>query len=205
MSINKLNTKSNEVTKMRNVDFYSIIRKESAKTVAALSHILTEADARLKNIEFRCMADGVKERLTRKFAVMGVEFSVSGLCSMPADYQRFITERHAEFQEQAEYAARERAWTYCAEHYVEIQYFLMRGAKLHFQFWTGSSSHKRLAYNSEKTLMDNIVKADPTVQYAIRNDAPRGGAEGEHYLFTGDRAWANRFLARLSAKLAPSV
>lgn len=190
---------------MRNVDFYSIIRKESAKTVAALSHILTEADARLKNIEFRCMADGVKERLTRKFAVMGVEFSVSGLCSMPADYQRFITERHAEFQEQAEYAARERAWTYCAEHYVEIQYFLMRGAKLHFQFWTGSSSHKRLAYNSEKTLMDNIVKADPTVQYAIRNDAPRGGAEGEHYLFTGDRAWANRFLARLSAKLAPSV
>ena len=190
---------------MRNVDFYSIIRKESAKTVAALSHILTGADARLKNIEFRCMADGVKERLTRKLAVMGVEFSVAGLCSMPADYQRFITERHAEFQEQAEYAARDRAWAYCAEHYVEIQYFLMRGAKLHFQFWTGSNSHRRLAYNSDKTLMDNIVKADPTVQYAIRNDAPRGGAEGEHYLFTGDRSWANRFLARLSAKLAPSV
>lgn len=181
-----------------NVDFYSIFEKESAKTVAALSHILTEADARLKNIEFRRMADGVKARLTKKFATVGVEFSVTGLCSMPADYQRFITKRHAEFKEQAEYAARERAWTYCAEHYVEIQYFLMRGAKLHFQFWAGSGSHKRLAYNSDKTLMDNIVKADPTVQYAIRNDAPRGGAAGEHYLYTGDRAWANCFMARLS-------
>ena len=184
-----------------NVNFYSIIRKESAKTVAALSHILTETDARMKNIEFRCMADGVKARLTKKLAAMGVDFSVTGLCSMPADYQRFINERHAEFREQAEYAAREKAWAYCANHYVEIEYFLKRGAKLHFQFWAGSSSHKRLAYNSDKTLMDNIVKADPSVQYAIRNDAPRGGAEGEHYLFTGDRAWANRFMARLSMEL----
>lgn len=184
-----------------NVDFYSIISKESAKTVAALSHILTETDAHLKAIEFRSMADGVKARLTKKLATVGVEFTVSGLCSMPADYQRFINKRHAEFQEQAEYAARDRAWAYCAEHYVEIEYFLMRGAKLHFQFWTGSSSHKRLAYNSDKTLMDNIVKADPTVQYTIRNDAPRGGAAGEHYLYTGDRAWANRFMARLSMEL----
>ena len=184
-----------------NVDFYSIICKESAKTVAALNSIITDADARLKAIEFRCMADGVKERLTKKLATVGVDFSVTGLCGMPADYQRFITKRHAEFKEQAEYAAREKAWAYCAEHYVEIEYFLMRGAKLHFQFWTGSSSHKRLAYNSDKTLMDNIVKADPTIQYAIRNDAPRGGAAGEHYLYTGDRAWANCFMARLSMQL----
>lgn len=184
-----------------NVNFYSIIEKESAKTVAALNSILTEADARLKALEFRCMADGVKARLTKKLATVGVDFTVSGLCSMPADYQRFITERHAEFKEQAEYAARDKAWAYCAEHYVEIEYFLMRGAKLHFQFWTGSNSHRRLAYNSDKTLMDNIVKADPTIQYAIRNDAPRGGAAGEHYLFTGDRAWANCFLARLSMQL----
>lgn len=184
-----------------NVDFYSIISKESAKTVAALSRILTVTDAHLKAIEFRCMADGVKARLTKKLATVGVDFTVSGLCSMPADYQSFINERHADFQEQAEYAARDRAWAYCAEHYVEIEYFLMRGAKLHFQFWTGSSRHKRLAYNSDKTLMDNIVKADPTVQYTIRNDAPRGGAAGEHYLYTGDRAWANRFLARLGREL----
>lgn len=184
-----------------NVNFYAIIRKESAKTVAALNSIITDADAHWKAVEFRSMADGVKARLTKKLASLGVDFTVSGLCSMPADYQRFISERHAEFKEQAEYAARDRAWAYCAEHYVEIEYFLKRGAKLHFQFWTGSSSHKRLAYNSDKTLMDNIVKADPSVQYAIRNDAPRGGAAGEHYLYTGDRAWANRFMARLSMEL----
>ena len=83
------------------------------------------------------MADGVKERLTKKLAVLGVDFSVAGLCGMPADYQRFINERHAEFQEQAEYAARERARTYCAEHYVEIQYFLMRGAKAAFPVLDG--------------------------------------------------------------------
>lgn len=184
-----------------NVNFYAIIRKESAKTVAALNRIINDADVHWKNVEFRHIADGVKERLTKKLAPLGVDFTVSGLCGMPADYKRFIAERHADFQEQAEYAARERAWTYCAEHYVEIQYFLMRGAKLHFQFWTGSNSHWRLAYTSDKTLMDNIVKADSTVQYAIRNDAPRGGAAGEHYLYTGDKAWANRFLSILSMQL----
>lgn len=181
-----------------NVNFYSIIRKESAKTVASLNSIITDADVHWKNVEFRSMAAGVKERLTKKLAALGVDFSVSGLCGMPADYKRFIQERHAEFKEQAEYAARDRAWAYCAQHYVEIEYFLMRGAKLHFQFWTGSNSHRRLAYNSDKTLMDNIVKADPTVKYVIRNDAPRGGAAGEHYLYTGDKAWANCFLRRLS-------
>lgn len=179
-----------------------IIGKESAKTVASINKIVNGEpygdQAAWDKWHMSDIASGVKERLTKGFARLGLEFSAEALHQLSADDKKLIAAIHNDRVNGQNKAKEQKALKYCAAHYEEVRAWLLDGARLYFHKWTGTVPHKRLANTSDYTLWDNITNAFHC-HYTPGNDAPRGGRNGDYYAYSGTPQQAAEFMAVLDA------
>ncbi len=181
----------------------NIIGKESAKTVASINKIVNGEpygdQAAWDKWHMSDISAGVKERLTKGFAKLGLEFTAESLHQLSAKDKKLIADIHNDRVNGQNKVKEQKALKYCAAHYEEVQAWFLDGAKLYYHKWTGSCSHKRLANTSDYTLFKNLIDAFHMTSkyYEQGNDAPRGGRDGDYYAYKGPRLHAVGFLLRL--------
>ena len=180
----------------------TVISKESAKS--ALNRIVNGEpygdQAAWDKWHMSDISAGVKERLTKGFARLGLEFTAESLHQLSDDDKKLIANIHKGKLLRQDLAKEKKAMKYCAEHYEEVRAWLQDGTRLYFHKWTGTVPHKRLAYTSDYTLFKNMVDAfhmTESKHYARGNDAPRGGRNGDYYAYKGPQLSAEGFLLML--------
>lgn len=170
----------------------AILGKESALTVNLVNSIVNLQDWQLKSNEeswsnyyFGSISTGVKNRLTKAFNKIGIEFTVPALRALSDTEKKVIaTEHELRCQKIAE-EVRRKALKYCRDHKDLVEKWLFEGYRLHVQQWSGSNRHKRLVCTAEGDLFDNIRAAFKGISVQEGNDAPRGGSAGQFYAFAG--------------------
>lgn len=169
-----------------------VLAKESNLTLAAINAV-----ANMEAWQFNSnrdswdrfylgnIATGVKNRLTKKFSQIGLEFSAEALHNLSTEDKNLIATMNEVNNQRIRENIRQKALKYCLDHKDLIEKWLFEGYRLHVQQWTGSARHKRLVSTEEGVLYDNIIKAFEGVSVQEGNDAPRGGSAGKFYAFAG--------------------